>query len=119
MLSAVVRSRDGNHVVLVVVLEAVDTLRRCLLVLVGQALVRLLDLGVVSAVALAAEDSVVVIAVTDLALVVVSATKEGAMGLAGPLQMRRLAQVVDGVLEVTMAEVAGTIAVERAAIVSL
>jgi len=104
---------------LVVALEAVDTLRRYLLALAGQALVLLLDPVVVSAVVLVAEDSVEVIAVTDLALVGVSATKEVAMGLAGPLQMRRLAQVVDGVLEVTMAEVADTIAVERAATVNL
>ena len=101
-------------------MEAVDILKRYLLALVGQALVLLQDLVVVSAVALVAEDSVEVIAVTDLAApVVVSATKEAAMDLAGPLQMRRLAQVVDGVLEVSLAEVADTTVVERAATVSL
>lgn len=102
------------------VLEAVDILKRYLLALVGQALVLLQDLVVVSAVALVAEDSVEVIAVTDLAaLVAVSATKEAAMDLAGPLQMRRLAQVVDGMLEVSLAEVVDTTVAERAATVSL
>lgn len=102
------------------VLEAVDILKRYLLALVGQALVLLQDLVVVSAVALVAEDSVEVIAVTDLAApVAVSATKEAAMDLAGPLQMRRLAQVVDGVLEVSLAEVVDTTVAERAATVSL
>lgn len=103
------------------VLEAVDILRRYLLALAGQALVPLQDLVVDSAVALVAEDSVEeVIAVTDLApLVAVSATKEAAMDLAGPLQMRRLAQAVDEVLEVSLAEVADTTVVERVATVSL
>lgn len=97
-----------------------DILKRYLLALVGQALVLLQDLVVVSAVALVAEDSVEVIAVTDLAApVAVSATKEAAMDLAGPLQMRRLAQVVDGVLEVSLAEVVDTTVAERAATVSL
>lgn len=97
-----------------------DILKRYLLALVGQALVLLQDLVVVSAVALVAEDSVEVIAVTDLAaLVAVSATKEAAMDLAGPLQMRRLAQVVDGMLEVSLAEVVDTTVAERAATVSL
>ena len=101
-------------------MEAVDILKRYLLALVGQALVLLQDLVVVSAVALVAEDSVEVIAVTDLAApVAVSATKEAAMDLAGPLQMRRLAQVVDGVLEVSLAEVVDTTGAERAATVSL
>lgn len=101
-------------------MEAVDILKRYLLALVGQALVLLQDLVVVSAVALVAEDSVEVIAVTDLAaLVAVSATKEAAMDLAGPLQMRRLAQVVDGMLEVSLAEVVDTTVAERAATVSL
>ena len=101
-------------------MEAVDILKRYLLALVGQALVLLQDLVVVSAVALVAEDSVEVIAVTDLAApVAVSATKEAAMDLAGPLQMRRLAQVVDGVLEVSLAEVVDTTVAERAATVSL
>lgn len=115
-----VPSRDGNPVVSAVVSEAVDILRRYLLALAGQALVLLQDLVVVSAVALVAEDSVEeVIAVTDLAgLVVVSATKEAAMDLAGPHQMRRLAQVVDGVLEVFLVEVADMTVVERAATVS-